>query len=61
VPLRDIVIFGIEASEIMEMPPLAVLPDTGVNVTLRVKLCPAVNVSGKATPLKVKPVPAMAA
>jgi hypothetical protein len=44
----------------MEMPPLALLADTGVNLTPRVKLCPAAKVSGKATLLRLKPVPAIA-
>ena len=39
-----------------EIVPLSVLLDGGANVTLKIALCPAGSVSGRFTPLRLKPV-----
>jgi len=57
VPDKDIVREGLEAFEVIEMLPVTVVPDGGVNVTLNVLLCPGFRVSGTAIPLRLKPDP----
>jgi hypothetical protein len=57
VPDKDIVRDGLDAFEVIEILPLAVEADGGVNVTLNVLLWPAFKLSGTAIPLKVKPDP----
>ena len=49
--------FAVEAVLTREIVPLSVPPEGGVKLTLIIALCPAVRVSGKLTPLKLKPVP----
>jgi hypothetical protein len=57
VPLRGIVKVGFDALELtMTLPLLAPLVN-GVNETLNVALCPAVNVTGAEIPLTLNPVP----
>jgi hypothetical protein len=48
---------GLEAFEVMVTVPLALAAAAGVNVTVKVALCPAVSVTGAVIPLKVNPVP----
>jgi hypothetical protein len=48
---------GFDAVDVMVTLPLLLAADAGVNVTLRVALCPAVSVTGAVIPLKVNPLP----
>ena len=57
VPDIGIVRVGLEAFEVIVTLPLTLPADTGVNVALKVVLCPAVSVIGVVIPLSVKPVP----
>ena len=57
VPEREIVGGVLEASEMNETLPVALAPDCGVKVTLKVKLWLAIRVSGRLRPLTLKPVP----
>ena len=57
VPDNGMVRLGLEAVEVMVTLPLALPADAGVNVTLRLALCPAVSVTGVVIPLTLKPVP----
>jgi hypothetical protein len=50
---------GLEAFEVIVTLPLTVPADAGVNLTLKVALCPAVSVTGVVMPLKLNPVPLM--
>jgi hypothetical protein len=59
VPDNPIVSVGLEAFEVIVMLPLALAADAGVNVTLKVALCPAASVTGAVIPLKLNPVPLM--
>jgi len=57
VPDSGIVSVGLVAFEVTVTLPLALAADCGVNVTLKVALCPAVSVTGAVIPLAVNPVP----
>lgn len=59
-PAKGIVIVGLAAFEVMVIVPLALPADTGVNVALKVALCPAASVTGAVIPLRLKPVPLVA-
>ena len=59
VPDIGIVRVGLEAFEVIVTLPLTLPADTGVNVALKVVLCPAVSVIGVVIPLSVKPFPLM--
>lgn len=61
VPETGIVREGLDAVDVMVMLPLALAADCGANVTLKVALWPAVSVTGVVIPLKLNPVPEMAA
>ena len=50
-----------EAFEMMLILPLAPVAAAGVNVTLKVVLCPAVRVNGVVIPLMLNPPPLMLA
>jgi hypothetical protein len=56
-PDNAIVRAGLDAFEVMVTVPLAAPAAVGVNVTLNVALCPAFNVTGTETPLRLNPVP----
>ena len=62
-PVPDSGIFrvGFEALEVRLTLPLALLADTGVNVTVKVALWPAVRVNGVLIPLRLNPVPLLVA
>jgi len=57
VPDKGIVRVGLEAVEVIVTLPLTLPVDPGVNVALKLTLCPAVNVTGAVIPLRVNPVP----
>ena len=59
VPVPDsvIVTVGSDSDEVMVTLPLASAADSGVNVTVKVALCPAVSVTGVVIPLRPNPVP----
>ena len=57
VPVTGTVRVGLDAVDVMVMLPLATPADAGVNVTLSVALCPAVNVTGAVMPVRVNPAP----
>jgi hypothetical protein len=61
VPDNGIVRVGFDALETTLTLPLALAADAGVNVTVKVLLCPAVRVRGVVIPLKLNPVPEMLA
>jgi len=61
VPDKGIVRVGLDAVEVMVTLPLAIAADVGANLTLKVVLWPAVRVSGVVIPLRLNPVPVMAA
>lgn len=48
-----------EALEMILTLPLAPVADAGVNVTVKVALCPAVSVTGVVIPLMLNPLPLM--
>lgn len=52
-PVREIVRFGLEPSDVTAMLPVALPLVVGAKVTPKVKLCPADRVSGKVRPLMV--------
>jgi hypothetical protein len=52
---------GFEASEMIEIPPMALPAEAGVKVTAKVALCPTANENGDAGPLRVKASPAIVA
>ena len=52
---------GFEAFEVMLILPLAPVAVGGVNVTLKVVLCPAVRINGVVIPLMLNPLPLMLA
>ena len=60
-PDKGIVRVGLDAVEVMVTLPLAIAADVGANLTLKVVLWPAVRVSGVVIPLRLNPVPVMAA
>ena len=57
VPDNGMVRVGSEALEVMVMLPLALAAEEGANFTLKLVLCPAVNVTGVEMPLRLKPLP----
>ena len=57
VPDNGMVKVGLDAFEVMVTLPLTLPADAGVNVTVKVALCPAVNVTGVVIPLRLNPVP----
>lgn len=57
VPLSAMFRLGLEASDVMEMPPLKLPADGGVRVTLNDVLCPGAKVSGVLMPDMLNPVP----
>jgi len=59
IPVPDSGIFKVEfeALEMILTLPLAPAPDAGVNVTVKVVLCPAVRVNGVVIPLMLNPLP----
>jgi hypothetical protein len=48
---------GFEAFDVTVRLPLALPADAGVNVTVKLVLCPAVSVTGVVIPLRLYPVP----
>jgi hypothetical protein len=56
-PDRGIVRAAVEAVETTEMLPLALPAELGVKVVPKVKLCPAVKVIGRLSPLMPNPAP----
>jgi len=60
-PDKGMVSVELEAFEVMVTLPLALAADAGVNMTVKLALCPAVSVSGAVIPLKLNPVPVIAA
>ena len=57
VPVSGIVRVGLDAVDVTTMLPVAFAADVGVNVTVKVALCPAVSVTGVVMPLTSNPVP----
>jgi hypothetical protein len=57
VPDSGIVRLGLDAFEVTVTLPLTLPADAGVNVTVKVVLCPAVRVAGVVIPLRLYPVP----
>jgi hypothetical protein len=57
VPDNGMVRVGLEASEVIVIVPLTLPAAAGVNVALKVALCPAVSVTGAVIPLRLNPVP----
>jgi hypothetical protein len=57
VPDNGMVRVGLEAFEVIVTLPEALPVDVGVNVALKVALCPVVSVTGAVIPLKLNPVP----
>jgi hypothetical protein len=60
VPLKGIDKLGFEAFEVTIAVPLNVPTEVGANVTVKVVLCPGVNVTGGVMPEMLYPVPAAA-
>ena len=56
-PLSGIVNVGFDPSDVMVTLPVALPVAVGANFTLKLTLCPALNVTGKANPLMLKPLP----
>src|SRR5271157_5655697 len=57
VPDRGTARVGFEAFEVTVTFPLALPAAVGVNVTVKLALCPAVSVTGVVIPLRLNPVP----
>jgi hypothetical protein len=57
VPDNAMVSVGLEAFDVMVTVPLAAPAAAGANFTLKVALCPAVNVTGAVIPLRLNPAP----
>jgi len=57
IPESGTVSVEVEAFEVTVTIPLEVVADIGVNLTLKVVLCPAVKVKGVATLLRLNPLP----
>ena len=57
VPDRGMVRVGFGAFEVTVRLPLTLPADAGVNVTVKVALCPAVSVTGAVIPVRPNPVP----
>jgi hypothetical protein len=60
VPDSGIVRVGLEAVEVMVTLPVTLAADAGVNVTVKLVLCPAVSAIGAVIPLRLNPVPLIA-
>jgi hypothetical protein len=61
VPDRGLVSVGLDPFDVSVTLPVALPADAGVNVTVKVALCPAVSVTGVVIPLRVKPAPLIVA
>ena len=59
VPDNGMVRVGLEPLEVIVTLPVTLAADVGVNVTLKLALCPAVSVTGAVIPLSANPVPLM--
>ena len=57
VPANGIVRVGLDAFDEIVTLPVTLPADGGVNVTLKLALCPAASVMGAVIPLNVNPVP----
>jgi hypothetical protein len=57
VPDSGMVSVGLDAFEVIVTLPITVPADAGVNVTVKLALCPAVSVRGAVIPLRLNPVP----
>ena len=57
VPVNGMVNVGFDAFEVTLTAPLVLVADAGVNVTVKVALCPAVRVTGVVIPLRLNAVP----
>jgi hypothetical protein len=57
VPDNGTVSVGLEAFEVIVTLPLALPADAGANETVKLALCPVVNVTGAVIPLRLNPVP----
>jgi hypothetical protein len=57
VPVSGTARVGFEALEVTVTLPLALATDCGVNVAVKVALCPAASVTGVVIPLRLNPVP----
>src|SRR5206468_1493375 len=55
VPANEMVRVGFDALEMTVTLPVALVADAGVNVTVKVALCPAVRVKGVVIPLRLNP------
>src|SRR5713226_1107113 len=53
----EMVSVGSEASDTTEIDPVALPPEVGANTVPKVKLCPALKVRGRLSPVTLKPVP----
>jgi len=56
-PVPDNGMVRVGAFEVMVTLPPTLAAEAGVNVTVKVALCPAVSVTGAVIPLKLNPVP----
>lgn len=56
-PDKGTVRVGVVAFEVIVTLPLTLLADAGVNVIVKLALCPAVSVTGAVIPVKLNPVP----
>ena len=61
VPDRGMLNVGFDPFDVIVTAPLALPADVGVNVTLKVALCPDASVTGAVIPLRLNPVPMIAA
>jgi hypothetical protein len=57
VPDNGMVKVGLDAVEVIVRLPVTLPADVGLNVTVKVALCPAVRVTGAVIPLRLNPVP----
>jgi len=57
VPDNGMVRVGLDALEAMVTLPVTLPADVGVNVTLKLALCPVVSVTGVLIPVRLKPLP----
>jgi len=56
-PLSGIASVGFDPSEVMVTFPAALPVTVGANLTLKLTLCPTLNVTGNANPLMLNPLP----
>jgi len=61
VPDRGMLNVGFDPFDVIVTAPLALPADAGVKATLKVALCPDVSVTGAVIPLRLNPVPLIAA